>query len=92
MDPHRNDETPSRLNNGTNSFSFRLENGVATATVNGAEVFRNAALPAKVNVPEGEFRVGLGAHSYQNVTLILSAIATCRCAACKKPSSPQAKS
>ena len=61
---------PVTLNDGRNSFSFRLEKGLASATVNDTVVFQKAPLPARISVPEGEFHLGLGAHGYQNETLV----------------------
>lgn len=51
------------LNDVTNSFDFSLRNGHMTASVNGAEVFHDAALPATIRVPDNSYLVGLGAFS-----------------------------
>jgi hypothetical protein len=51
------------LNDVTNSFDFILQNDRVTASVNGVEVFHQAALPAVIQVPDNAYLVGLGAFS-----------------------------
>jgi hypothetical protein len=51
------------LNDGTNAFDFILQNKRVTASVNGVEVFHQAALPAVIHVPDNSYLVGLGAFS-----------------------------
>ncbi len=51
------------LNDVTNSFDFILQNGRVTATVNGVEIFHQAAPPADIQVPGNSYLVGLGAFS-----------------------------
>jgi hypothetical protein len=65
------------LNNVTNAFDFTLQNGRATASVNGVEVFHQAKLPGYIRVANDAYLVGLGAFSdsqdavirYRNVQL-----------------------
>lgn len=51
------------LNDVTNSFDFILQNDQVTASVNGVEIFHQAALPAVIQVPDNSYLVGLGAFS-----------------------------
>ena len=51
------------LNDVTNSFDFILKDSRVTASVNGVEVFHQAALPATIEVPENSYQLGLGAFS-----------------------------
>ena len=62
---------PVRLHDGANSFAFRLQDGKATASVNGMEIFHAAAAPAQIAVPEGQFFLGLGGHSEKNETILI---------------------
>lgn len=58
------------LNDVTNSFDFILQNGRVTASVNGVEVFHQAAPPAVIQVPDNSYLVGLGAFSDSADTVI----------------------
>ncbi|HLX95370.1 MAG TPA: hypothetical protein VKU37_06490, partial [Verrucomicrobiae bacterium] len=58
------------LNDVTNSFDFTLQNGRATAFVNGIEVFHQAAPPAAIEVPDNNYLVGLGAFNDSVDTVI----------------------
>ncbi|HUA67418.1 MAG TPA: DUF4339 domain-containing protein [Candidatus Saccharimonadales bacterium] len=58
------------LNDVTNSFDFVLRNGRVTASVNGLEVFHQAALPGQIEVPNNTYLVGLGAFSDSEDTVI----------------------
>jgi hypothetical protein len=51
------------LNDVTNSFDFIFQNDQVTASVNGVEVFHQAAPPAAVSVPDNSYLIGLGAFS-----------------------------
>jgi hypothetical protein len=51
------------LNDTTNSFDFVYKDGKMSATVNGDEIFHEAAPPADINVPDSSYLVGLGAFS-----------------------------
>ena len=51
------------LNDVTNAFDFTLQDGQVTASVNGVEVFHQAAPPAVIRVPDNSYQVGLGAFS-----------------------------
>ena len=65
------------LNDVTNSFDFTFQGGRVTASVNGVEVFHRAKPPRAIEVPGGNYLVGLGAFSdstdavirYRNVQL-----------------------
>jgi hypothetical protein len=58
------------LNDVTNSFDFILQNGRATALVNGVEVFHKAAPPGNIQVPANNYLVGLGAFSDSTDTVV----------------------
>ncbi len=59
-----------RLNADRNTFTFRLQNGKATATVNGVEVLTDANVPQEFDFPDENFHVGLGAYNDTNETTI----------------------
>lgn len=61
---------PVKLNDGPNTFHFRLANGRVSASVNGQPVLDNVAPPRNVRVADEEFRVGLGAFNDRNETVI----------------------
>lgn len=52
---------PVKLNDGPNSFLFRLHGGKVSLSVNDQELWSNIAPPRGVAVPESEFRLGLTA-------------------------------
>ncbi len=58
------------LNDVTNSFDFILQNGRATASVNGVEIIHQATPPAGVQVPDNGCLVGLGAFSDSDDTVL----------------------
>jgi uncharacterized protein DUF4339 len=58
------------LNSETNSFSFRYQGGVASASVNDTEIFRDAKRPADVCLSTNQFFLGLGAFNDMNDTVI----------------------
>ena len=58
------------LNNDTNSFDFIFQNGKATASVNGTQVFHQAEPPADISVPHDSYLVGLGAFNDSADTVI----------------------
>ncbi|HEX7617561.1 MAG TPA: DUF4339 domain-containing protein [Verrucomicrobiae bacterium] len=58
------------LNDVTNAFDFIFRNGKVTASVNGAEVFHQAAPPAEIGVPDNSYLVGIGAFSDSPDTVI----------------------
>jgi hypothetical protein len=53
-----------------NSFDFRFQNGLVTATVDGHQVFTDAAPPKDSNVTTNEFLLGLGAFNDSNSSVI----------------------
>jgi hypothetical protein len=53
-----------------NTFSFRLENLVATASVNGEEIMRREKKPSAIYVRDDQFSLGLGAFNDMNHTTI----------------------
>lgn len=61
---------PAQIDSHTNSFDFRFQNGLVTATINGREVFKNAAPPRNSYVNPNEFLLGLGAFNDSNSTVI----------------------
>jgi len=61
---------PVVLNDVTNSFDFIFRNGRVTASVNGVEVFHQAAPPNGVQVPDNDYLVGLGAFSASDDVVI----------------------
>ena len=60
----------ARLSSTTNSFTFRLQNGVTRATLNGRTVLENIPLPKNARVPLDEYYLGLGAFNDMNTTTI----------------------
>ena len=58
------------LNSDTNSFYFRYQDGVASATVDDKEVFRDAKRPEQVCLSTHQFFLGLGAFNDMNDTVI----------------------
>jgi GYF domain 2 len=58
------------LNNVTNSFDFILQNGKVTASVNGVEIFHQAAPPVEIGVPDNSYLLGLGAFNDSADTVI----------------------
>ena len=58
------------LSDKTNSFLFRLSGGKFTAVLNGDTVYEDAVLPAQIGVSDENYRVGLGAFSDSDDTLI----------------------
>jgi hypothetical protein len=58
------------VNNGRNTFHFRLHGGQCSASVNDVEVFDRVNVPAEIRVPEGQFLLGLGAFNNNNDTVI----------------------
>jgi len=53
-----------------NTFTFRLQNWQATASVNGEEILRQEKNPAAIRVLDSEFALGLGAYNDKNDTVI----------------------
>ncbi|MGA9780166.1 MAG: hypothetical protein ACLPRE_01765 [Limisphaerales bacterium] len=60
----------AKVNDGVNSFDFRLYQGRITASVNGVEVFKDAIPNDALNLPEQDIRAGLGAYNDTNDTII----------------------
>jgi hypothetical protein len=58
------------MNPVTNSFDFKFQNGVVTASVNGHEVFKDASPPANDYVSTNRMWLGLGAFNDSNITTI----------------------
>jgi hypothetical protein len=58
------------LNNRTNSFYFRFQDGCVSATVNGEEVFTNTPAPEDSYVTTNEFLLGLGAFNHSKSSAI----------------------
>jgi hypothetical protein len=61
---------PVSLNSETNSFSFRYQGGVASASVNDKEIFRDAQRPENICLSTNQFFLGLGAFNDMNDTVI----------------------
>ncbi len=61
---------PVKLQNDRNAFSFRFQNGKATASVNGTEVLHEVAPTRPIVLPDGELLLGLGAFNDMNQTVI----------------------
>lgn len=61
---------PLTLNSVTNTFSFRFENGKATASVNDRNMFMEVAPPRTNSIPDDRFLVGLGAFNDMNNTVL----------------------
>ncbi|MFN7138935.1 MAG: hypothetical protein ACK4UN_06330, partial [Limisphaerales bacterium] len=61
---------PVKLNSDTNTFTFRFENGKASATVNDQTVFIAVPPPRTNSVPDKEFLFGVGAFNDMNDTVI----------------------
>jgi hypothetical protein len=61
---------PVTLNSDTNSFTFRFQGGLVSATVNGQTIFKNAKPPYNDKVPKKECLLGLGAYNDANETVI----------------------
>jgi hypothetical protein len=59
-----------KLNNFTNTFYLRFQNGRVTATVNDQEVFHEATPPQAITVATNGFFLGLGAFNDMNDTVI----------------------
>jgi hypothetical protein len=59
-----------KLNDGYNSFDFRLDRGHITASVNGDEVFKDAVPKETIDTPDEDMRAGLGAFNDTNDTVI----------------------
>lgn len=51
------------LNEVTNSFDLIFQNRQVTASVNGVEIFHQAAPPVQLSVPDNSYLLGLGAFS-----------------------------
>jgi hypothetical protein len=63
-------QKPAALNSRTNSFHFRFQNGKASASINGQEIFP-ATEPARgMRIAVRDFLVGLGAYNDMNETVI----------------------
>lgn len=62
--------TPVTLNKGTNTFLFRFQHGLVSATVNDKEVFKSVKPPEHTGLPRTESHVGLGAYNDTNTTVI----------------------
>ena len=58
------------LNDVTNSFDFIFQDGKVTASVNGIEIFSQAAPPVTISVPDNSYLVGLGAFNDSPDTVI----------------------
>ena len=58
------------LSEKTNTFGFKLSGGKFSATLNGEVIYDDAVLPAKINVPDENYLVGLGAFSDSDDALI----------------------
>jgi hypothetical protein len=61
---------PATINSGTNTFYFRFQRGLVSATVNDQKVFENAKPPELRGIPKEEMLVGLGAFNDTNETVI----------------------
>jgi hypothetical protein len=61
---------PVILDSRTNSFYFRLHDGLISATVDGQEVFKNVEPPKDSYVTTNEFLLGLGAFNDSNSSVI----------------------
>jgi hypothetical protein len=62
--------SPVTLDNGTNTFYFRFQHGLVSATVNGKEVFKTAKPPEHLTLPTSQSHLGLGAYNDVNETVI----------------------
>jgi hypothetical protein len=60
----------ARLKGDRNSFEFRLQNGKATATVNGDRLLAEAVIPGKAVKGNSSMMLGLGAFHDSNETVI----------------------
>lgn len=63
-------ERTVKLNDSTNSFQLRFEEGRATASFNDLQIFRDAKIPGPLRVPRQEFMAGLGAFNDSNQTVV----------------------
>jgi hypothetical protein len=62
---------PVVVNNGRNTFYFRMMHGnQCSATVNDVQVFNNIGVPNAIRVADGQFLLGLGAFNNNNETVI----------------------
>jgi len=61
---------PTPLANQSNSFDFRMQGGLVSASVNGRDVFKNVPPPRDAYVTTNEFLLGLGAFNDSNSTVI----------------------
>jgi hypothetical protein len=61
---------PIKLNGERNSFTFRFQNGKASASVNGARVLHEVAPSREIAIPEGEMLLGIGAFNDMNQTVV----------------------
>lgn len=58
------------LDNFTNTFYFRFQNGKVSASVNDQEVLKEVAPPQEIAVATNEFLLGVGAYNDSNDTVI----------------------
>lgn len=58
------------MNDVTNSFDFIFQDGKVTASVNGVQMFNQAAPPVTMSVPDNSYLVGLGAFNDSADTVI----------------------
>jgi hypothetical protein len=67
---HPDISQPITLNDVTNTFDFRFQNGKVNASVNGRAAFQDVTPPATISASNDEFLLGLGAFNNSNETSI----------------------